>query len=315
MISAVVLAVSLSAAPTPKLLSPGVWQRTVVTPSGASLSLHRYVPAVPKTGPAVLLVPELAFSRHSFDVEGFGLAPYLQKRGREVFVLEPRGQGASPARTGDRLEQLALEDVPAAVDAVIALLPKDAQLDLIAHGYGGALAIAAVADRREVRRIIALAVPFEPAVPNASLVEALGGEGGIGDDARRFDFLFAHRTQIPWRRLQRVRSETALPIAFRGEWLQWMREGDLPIGAETVRQRLSRVRAPVLLVMPLLDRVVHPEHSAPWREVVGETVQIRLLSRLYLHHEDYTHLSILLGRGAPEDVFAPMVRFLEERAR
>ncbi len=314
MIPAGLLAVLLAVAPSPRLLAPGVWHHRVSTADGVQLSLFRYVPAVPRTGPAVLMVPELGFTRASFELEGFGLAPSLQREGREVFVLEARGQGSSqaPPSASLSLRELVRTDLPRAIAEVRRL--TGGTPDLVGHGFGGSLLLAAVADREEVGRVIALATPAEPALPNRRLEQVLTGTSAFGADPEAFEFLFLRSAVISAARASAIRAATSrpLPAIQRGEWLQWMRDGDLSLGeGDSVKRRLEKLTAPTYLVLPLLSYVGHPEYASPLRELHPQTVKVRLLSRLYLHREDYSHLSMLLGDGAPADVFAPILAFLE----
>ena len=56
----------------------------------------------------------------------------------------------------------------------------------------------------------------------------------------------------------------------------------------------------------------HPEFAEPLRALAPKAkVRLRSLSRLYLEAEDYTHLSMLHGRGAAQDIFVPALAFLD----
>jgi len=305
-------------APAAQLLRPGVWQHTVETSDGTRLSLFRYVPAVPRSGPPLLMIPELGFTHDSYDLEGLGLATFLQSRGREVFVLEPRGQGAPSTLKAHgspdllSLRNIVHQDVPRALAEVRRLTAQ--RPDVLGHGFGGTLLLAAVAGSPDIGSIIALATPVEPALPNRQLEQALSGTSAFGEDASRFEFLFLRSAVISSGRSAAIRKATSrpLPAIQRGEWLQWMRTGDLPLGeGASVRSRLTKLKSRTYLVLPLLSYVGHPEYASPLREEHPDTVKVRLLSKLYLHTEDYSHLSVLLGEGAPADVFEPILRFLE----
>jgi hypothetical protein len=59
------------------------------------------------------------------------------------------------------------------------------------------------------------------------------------------------------------------------------------------------------------DNFAHPEFGAPLRDIAPAPVRVELLTRLNLLGEDYTHLSLLHGAGAQEELFGPLLRFLE----
>jgi hypothetical protein len=60
------------------------------------------------------------------------------------------------------------------------------------------------------------------------------------------------------------------------------------------------------------DNFAHPEFGAPLRELAPAPVRMELLTRVNLLSEDYTHLSLLHGAGAPAEIFGPLLRFLDE---
>lgn len=295
-----------------------VARRKVVAPDGTPLALYRYAPAGKSSGggPAVLLVPDLGFGRESFDLDGEGLAPYLSLRGRDTYVAELRGQGAAGAPAAWGLAEWAAVDLPAAVDAVRAAHPGP--VDLVVHGYGGGLALM-VAPRElkgRVRRVIALSAAVAPEVPNP-VVEALLVSGGqLSRTAMdgRHELLFTRQGVFGVGRVSALRKSPPRDLgkAAATELLEWMRTGDVMINGALGRERLGELDLAVLAILPVLDNYAHSEFAAPLRELAPRArVQLRTLSKLYLHREDYSHLSMLHGKGAEADVFAPAVAFLD----
>lgn len=295
-----------------------VSRRKVRSADGAALALYRYAPAGGGASrPAVLLVPDLGFGRESFDLFGEGLAPFLQRSGRDTYVAELRGQGQADAPVAWTLSEWASLDLPAAVAAVAAAHPGP--VDLVVHGYGGALAIAAASRELEgkVRKVVALSPAVAPEVPNPVVRRLLGAPGTLSRAALEgeFDLLFTREGDLG--RLKRGALEKAGPRdlgqSAAKELLRWMEQGDLPLPDGTsVRQRIAGYGRPTLVVLPLLDNYAHAEFAEPLRAMAPRArVQLRALSRLYLSAEDYTHLSMLHGRGAPRDVFQPALQFLD----
>ncbi|MBX5482066.1 MAG: hypothetical protein IRZ16_09560 [Myxococcaceae bacterium] len=67
-------------------------------------------------------------------------------------------------------------------------------------------------------------------------------------------------------------------------------------------------------VLPLRDNWVHPEHGAPLRELATHAkVRLVVISEVDAYEEDYTHLSVLQGDAAPQEVFPLIATFLSGR--
>lgn len=297
------------AASSPELT---VSHRRVTAPDGVALAVYRYArPGVSTTLPPVVLVPELGFSRAAFDFEGRGLARWLAGAGRTVFVVELRGQGK--AGPGFSLEAMG-RDLRVVLDRL-----GLAKVDLVVHGWAGSAVLALNADEPRVRRVIALATPLLAEVPSA-LAESFLVEGGrfstlAGSPAgaRTFELLFSMGGDFPTGTdrafLSTGTRDLTSPIA--AELLAWMRQGDLPVGDGSVVGRLTRLRHPTLLLLGLADGFANPELAAVWRERAPDVVRLRTFSRMETK-EDFSHLSILLGRHAPTQVFPLIAEFLAE---
>lgn len=286
---------------------------------GAALALYRYVPeGGGASRPAVLLVPDLGFGRESFDLAGEGLALFLQRHGRDTYVAELRGQGAADAPATWALWEWMALDLPAAAGEVIATHPGP--VDLVVHGYGGALCIAAASRELagKVRRVVALSPAVAPEVPNEVVRRLLSTKGTLSraGPERTFELLFTRGADLG--ALERGLLERAGPHdlgrSAARDLLRWMEQGDLAFPDGTrVRERVAAYSRPTLVVLPILDNYAHAEFAEPLRSMAkGTRVRLRSLSKLYLNREDYTHLSMLHGRGAPRDVFLPALGFLDE---
>lgn len=297
---------------------PRTYRTVVAAADGVKFRLYRYVPAgAVRTGRPVLLVPDLGFSRAVFDLGEVGLARFLQRRGREVYVLEPRGhgQGASDA-TSWHLRQLVTQDLPAAVREIARA--DDGPIDLVVHGYAGTLALAATTGelRGKVARVVALSTPVALEVPNAATREWLTTCAPISADGARFELLFARHGQFPPRRVALLRTRTTkLSREACAELLGWMESGDLALTSpdDTVSTRLQRYDRPTLVLAGLRNNFAHPEFATPLRDAPRTHVEVRLLTRLALLREDYPHLALLHGADAAADVFVPLLSFLDAK--
>jgi hypothetical protein len=154
-------------------------------------------------------------------------------------------------------------------------------------------------------------------VPNAVVRRLLGERGTLSRATVEgaFDLLFLRDSDVSRTRrgmLEKSGPRDLGPSAAR-DLLGWMERGDLPFpDGSFARERIAAYDRPTLVVLPLLDNYAHPEFAEPLRAMApGARVQLRTLSKLYLNREDYTHLSMLHGRGAVQDVFMPAIRFLD----
>lgn len=298
-----------------------VLRREVVTADGAVIVLYRYMPpGGGKTRGAVLLVPELGMGREAFDLDGVGLAPWLQDRGFDVFVLEPRGHVESATAPAWTLDTLVTTDLVTAMGVIANEHPGE--VDLVLHGYSGALALAS--STRELKgrvgRVVALSTPALVEVPNRFAEEVLSRGAPLStlamdpEGAAIFDLLFARHSKIPARRLRALRLEgfTDLGRPAAEGLLRWMRTGDLALPGSSFKARLEEYDRPTLQLIALRNNWVHPEHTTPLRELAPKAaIRLRVLSILHFLTEDYTHLSLLHGAAAPRELFPLIEAFLK----
>ncbi len=303
--------------------------RTQVDAGGASISLWRYVGAGGKSGPPILLVPELFCERIWYDE----FAQALQRRGRDVFLFEWRGSGdhgvaghGTPVAQGfGDISALLLGDAPAAFDAALAASGATS-MELIGHGLGGEAAVLLAASSRaaQVSSLALVSVPAGYWTPNeavrrlTSAVRALPSTPAdirmseyasmaapLGDPARPgqwieaqqpldlFALLLAHGTSLSPTRSRELRDGLGNASAqLLGELAHWMESGELALteGPRAPRQSLSE--AWTRMAQPAL-LVVAPLDNL----VHPEQALARRGDRAHLREE------ILLQRieGFPED--------------
>jgi pimeloyl-ACP methyl ester carboxylesterase len=300
-----VLALLLTASP-----ELSVSHRSVKTPDHVALALYRYQrTGVTSAQPAVLLIPELGFSRAAYDFEGRGLARWLADLGLTVYVAELRGQGK--AGPGMSLEALG-GDLRVVLDAL-----KVPTIDLVVHGWAGSLVLASNAKDSRIRRVVALNTPLL-AEPPSALAEAFLEDGGrfsslagSPQGARTFELLFSMWSKFPRGTdrgfLSTGTRDLSRPVA--AQLLAWMRQGDLPLPIGSIVSGMTSWRKPTLLLLGLADGFAAPELCAVWRERSNGAVTLRSFSR-FETKEDFSHLSLLLGTHAPEVVFPLVHGFL-----
>ncbi len=298
MIAAVVLSLATAQADV------SVAHRRVLTDDGLSLGLLRYSPPGHDARPPVLIVTELGFGREVADP----LARALVADGRLVYVAQVRGQGASDS--GASLRSIVTFDFPAIARAI------GGEVDLVAHGWLGTLALAASGHELPVRRVVALEAPARFEVPSAMAEDLLsqGSFVALGltpHGGERFDALFVVGSQVRPEVLRAVKAGLRdVPAPMATEWLAWMRSGDLPLdGVGTVRSRLRSYDRDTLAVLGLGDGFAGPELCAPLRDDARAKVKLHTFSRFDVG-DDFSHLTSLVGSNAPRLIFPELVEFL-----
>jgi choline dehydrogenase-like flavoprotein len=144
----------------PGLPVPQVWEFAVPTrlpqggaPADAAVRLTRYAPPVARAVPPVLLVHGYSASGTTFAHPALqpGLARLLVDAGHDAWVLDLRSSAGLPgAALPWPMEQVGVEDIPRAVERVLAATGRP-QLDLVAHCMGSAMAFMALLDEQAPR--------------------------------------------------------------------------------------------------------------------------------------------------------------------
>lgn len=279
-----------------------------MTDDGAALALYRYSGAGQRPGaPPVLVIADAGFGRALFDP----LARRLASGGREIYVAELRGQGA--ADRGFSLRAAIPLDLPAVFRAIGAT-----EIDLVAHGYLGALALAASTRELRVRRVVALNTPMTPGAPTQLALRFLEDGGRFSTLASSpegfdvFEQLFAMRAEGDRRAFAGFAALGARDLGrpMAAELAAWMTLGDLPLDdGTTVLERLRAFDRPTLLLLGLADGWAPPEACVTLREQSRAKVEVRLFSRV-LEGDDFAHVSLLLSERAPRFVFRAIEEYL-----
>jgi hypothetical protein len=239
--------------------------------------------------PAVVLVSGSSPSDRDEIVAGIPifaqLANALADAGYLVVRYDERGVGKS----GGRQESAALEDFAADARAVVTYLGRRSDVDprrlaLIGYGEGGWLAMLVAAREERLATVVLLA---SPAVPGRELV--------LEQQQQHFE-----RTGADPGSQSAVidQQEKILDAAITGKGWEGIppdvrRRVDTPLYRSFLTfdpaQAMARVRQPILVVQPLVDREIPPHHgeqlaqlarSRP-RAKVTEFVQLKGLNHLF----------------------------------
>jgi pimeloyl-ACP methyl ester carboxylesterase len=311
-----------------------------VTADGWRLGLARRRPRGPPRGPPVLLVHGLAANRVSMDfcIVRWSLSAYLAAAGFDCFALDLRGHGLSRraphgARRRWTFDDHVRLDVPAALDAVRAATGESRVL-WVGHSQGGLIGIAAAAAHpQRVAALVALGAP------------AFFDVQGIWRLFVRFGFLFTGklnrffaRSLAPFAGYWHppvseiaINTRNVLPEVYRrvlvnvvenvssgvlrqlGRWILTDTFGSMDRTVD-YRAGMATCRQPALFVAAAADRLAPPALVERAAQAWGGEATLIRVGIATAARADYGHSDLLFGRGAPEDVFAPVRTWLARHA-
>ncbi|CAG1010122.1 hypothetical protein MYXO_03966 [Myxococcaceae bacterium] len=322
---------------------------TARTRDGWDIALHRYTPSRRSHATPVLLCHGMGSNRFNLDGPGnTSLARALHGRGYDVWLLELRGAGRSRRRLGPTgllyqwtFEDYVQHDAPAAL-RVVRRVTRRSKVLWVGHSLGGMVAYALL--MTPAAGGVAAAVTL--ASPGMTGVGHLGLDRWVA--LRRL--LRYAPPRIPTGLLTRLGAPFAGPIAaaIAGPLRDWgwhpdnfdletarfmMRHGveDLSrallmefarwYAAKRMSDRydlfsftdhLERVRVPMLVIAGSQDRLTPPHDISNVAERLGSPDKtFRVIGRKTGFAHDYSHVDLLLGRHAHEDVFPEVIGWLD----
>jgi len=323
------------------------WARTR---DGWHIALHRYTPDRVGHGTPVVLCHGMGSNRFNMDGPGrVSLARHLHAAGYDVWLLELRGAGASrrrwqlpPVPYRWSFEDYAHHDAPAALRTVrrITGVPR---LLWVGHSLGGMVAYATLMSPAadilagvvtiaspgmsdvghetldawvRLRRALRFAPPRIPSGTLACLGSPIAGPlSGLlarpihdwGWHPDNFDlevvrFMMRHGVED-------------LPASLLMEFARWYEAKRMSDRYDlfSFADHLERVRAPMLLVAGSQDRLTPPEDIEHVFERIGSKDKTFVVAgrRDGFAHE-YSHVDLVLGRHAPEEVYPLIEEWLDE---
>lgn len=323
----------------------------VVTPDGWSLVLHQsWDPDRLRKGRRpVLIVPGYGMNSFifSYHPKGWSMEGWLVERGFEVFRVDLRAQGDARyvgrdrgARERFQLEDLALTDLGAALDATLAASQggRD-RVDVIGASLGGTLAFAhaVLEPGHRIGAIVAMGSPvnwvkIHPVLSLAFRSPALVGQLRIRG-ARRFAELALPQLArfSPWLLsiyMNPAITETAAAREMvrtvedpnrhvNRQIAEWINERELRLSARggarvAIGEGLRGVDVPLLCVIANGDGIV-PQETARWPyEVIAS--RDRTLLEVGSAEVRLAHADLFVSNEAHRRVFEPLSDWLAARA-
>jgi len=318
---------------------------------GHHIALYHH-PASPRVHhEPVLLCHGLGANHHNMDFADDGrgsarlsLARRVAAAGFDTWVLDLRGRGAARVPRGAdwSLDDELQEDVPAAIETVLARSGAS-RLFWVGHSWGGMLGYAIQSGEHRCAEslagLVALGSPatlrFHPKVitwlrwPALALLALLPRRLPLAWLAKLGLVLSAPLRWVgrPWQQdlatieapaLRRVMASLADDIqrGVASRALSWAKVGRIvDIEGSSDSPRLGRITCPLLLIAGSRDRLAPPQSVSLVRDAAGsDDKTFCTFGREAGHRDDYGHGGLVLARHAPDEVFPLIESWLRERA-
>lgn len=316
---------------------------TVGNLHGSTLSLRRTVHRSPEPGPGgrprrpVLIIPGYGMNSFifGFHPRGRSIEGHLAWRGFEVWSVDLRDQGRSKREPGVErekygLEALAVEDVSAAVGAVIARTKTGtSRVDLVGASLGAAIMAMYVVGcgAQGAGSLVSFGGPVRwvkvhPLVRMAFASPRLAGAVRFRGTRRLAKMALPLLMHVPallsvylntgstemarWREMVET-VEDPIPQINR-EIAEWVHDGDLFVRGANVSEGLGEVTNPMLAVVALQDGIVPAATARSAFELSG--ARDKALIEVGESDSPMAHAELFLSHHASRDVFEPLAKWL-----
>jgi pimeloyl-ACP methyl ester carboxylesterase len=325
----------------------------VRTRDGWRLALYRYEPRRTSHRTPVVLCHGMSSNRWDMDGPGrLSLARYLVRRGYDAWVVELRGAGRSMRPTwwnGKRynwtFEDYVSHDAPAVLRRVLRETGKR-QVHWVGHSMGGMIAYALLMSpvHAKIASAVTLGSPtmsdvghplLDFGLPYRGLLRYLRGRIPTGILARLgapFAPLLARGlrdslAELGWHSgnadvaLLRTLMLTAvddLPASLLREFARWYETKAMSdrYSMFDFTEHLERITTPILIIAGSKDGLTPPRDlERVYQRVASRDKDFRVIGRQQGFARDYSHVDLILGLHAPDDVYPVVLDWLNAHRR
>jgi len=281
----------------------------------------------------VVLAHALGLGADSFRVgQTASLVNQLTQAGFAVYLLTHRGDRDALPRQGRHsfdVDTILEQDIPSALDRILGHSGAK-QVHWVGHGFGGILGLAWLARMgaeaqiasfvslsapvlfetpRSEGRLSSLALAMMPSrwrLPTRTLAKWMSP--WLDGEQNLFGVTLPGVTDGPRLRSACTYSVEDIPLGLLRQISHWLREGTLTdrSGSLHYAEALCKIDIPLLVIASPADELC-PVHAAKVVRDCWGGDDTRCLEL----NEDYGHMDVILGRDAPQDVFRPIVEWLE----
>lgn len=267
--------------------------------AGGHVALHRFKPSNLVGAPVVVAHGTLS---NKMAVQHLG--DYLADQGRDTWLLEWGGHGqAKPAHRKQNFEYPALNDLPVAIDFIVAHTGH-AQVHWTSHSGGGLLALMLLARQPEripqIKSLSLIGAQVTDAAPNLKEQLRVAALGAL--------------TRLLGRTPQRL-----VPIGPEGEptlllvqWCKWNLSGQWK-GADgfDYLKALEQVNVPSLVIAGGRDEVAPPKGCRRIFDALGGPKTWHECAVGQGFSKDFSHSQMIRGEAARAEVFPLLHRFIQ----
>lgn len=281
----------------------------------------------------------------------YSLARYLRENGWDTWAIELRGHGLSRgipgpskpgglwtgARRGARFDEFLNHDLPTAISHIRSL-HRNRKVHLIGHSMGGILIAAFLqgggASAVKSATIISSPLTFhnQPSglikrltrivkafnwLPNIHLKVLVRPFSPLmGRFSTRVERMNMNPDNMdPWTlRSLACHGVNNVSTELITQFSEWMESGDLKDmdRGKSFSDGLKDIKTPIFLIAGGLDYLVNPDimHFA-YERVSSPKKKYRGFGKKYGDMVDYGHIDILLGKGAPKEVYPAIEEWLK----
>jgi len=315
---------------------------TILTEDGWELKVFRYLPRAEGRGEPVLFLHGAFANHHNFDIPAQNsMADYLANRGYDCWLLDFRGDRTSTSPEGKRrskatLDEYLVEDIPAAIDYILAETGY-AQLHGVGHSMGGMLwyaydlefegygvaslnILGAPVDfehmldqRRPLMGLALLIITYMPWFARMVQRMFLHALTILRQSTRDFPINWDNAPD-EMRMHEVLNSIDLLPGPATRSLLNWTvtNQWTMLDGEMNVLDELSDIHAPLLAVFARRDSLTPPGSAQHFFDKVDNPdKKLLFLSVEDGHESDYDHIDMVFGRHAEEEVFQPILEWIE----
>ncbi len=319
------------------------------TRDGWDLALYRYRPTKTAHRTPVILCHGMSSNRWDMDGPGrISMARFLWQAGYDVWVVELRGAGRSTrpnwfnGKSYDwTFEDYVYHDAPAILRTVLRETGRSA-VHWVGHSMGGMIAYALLMSpmHRKIASAVTLGSPTMSAVghpsldfglPYRSLLRLLPNRVPIGSLARLFwplapvlaTGLRGSIDELGWRPgnadvgLLRTLMLTAVddvPASLLQEFARWYDTKAMSdrYAMFDFTEHLERIHTPILIISGSHDGLTPARDLENVYERIGsKDKQFKVIGVAEGFRNDYSHVDLVLGRHAPDDVYPLVQQWLE----
>jgi lysosomal acid lipase/cholesteryl ester hydrolase len=314
------------------------------TDDGWEISLTRYRAKGEKKGRPIVLCHGISANERNMDLDDtVSMARWFAAHGRDAWTVSLRGTGKSDSideakgrKAPIRFDDYWRHDLPAVVEYVKLVSQADA-IDYAGHSMGGMVLYAYLSQGGQgihagatlgtptrldwgtsletLIKTVGPALIDEKWLIPSDLGAALAAPfQGVVDDGpfQRLFYVGGTTELVQWKRLMvygtaPVSGGTALQL------LESMQNGRFSSADKKIdlRAAMSSITTPVLVIAGRLDRIAAAPAVKDGYRALGGPKQWLLITRANGAHAEYGHMDLVIGTWAADDVWTPLLQYLD----